>query len=129
MADTGCSQYKIFFNLTTIFFVFAAVMLITGGYIYRRNRIAKNTYEPNTCKVMASSYFEKICKGARFGRSGPCFVPVWTVTYSIVEEILIDATIEHNDAFWTTGDAQNKVDQYEVSAVTVTKQIRCVNKS
>lgn len=114
MCDT---RYTLYFNLTTISLVLAAILLGIGAAIFRSNRIARDTHEENICEVTSSSYYESTCGGGvRFGRNGPCFIPVWMVTYSIVEETHINATVE-KDAYYSTEEAQNKLDQRQVSAM------------
>lgn len=84
--------------------------------LFHDERIAKNTYVENTCEVLESSYYESTCSvGGRFGGTNPCFIPVWMVVYSVVEETRINATIEYMSQ-GSAEDAQTIVDQYQVSA-------------
>lgn len=115
----GCSyklQWDIFASLTIIFALISIGLIAAGVVVYRNERIATNTHEESKCKVMSSSYYQSICRtGNRYGRTRVCFIPVWVVTFSITEETTVNATIEQG-RFWSSQDAQNRLDRNQVSA-------------
>lgn len=87
--------------------------------LYHNDRYAKTIHEENTCEVIASNFFESRCSGSR-GTTFVCFRPFWMVTYSIfedVKDIRINARIEHGGGFRTTAAAENKLNEYQVSAI------------
>ncbi len=115
-------KWSIFIYLVVIFFMAALALYVMGGMIYHKDHYAKSIHVENSCEVIASNYYESKCTGSR-GSTYVCFRPVWLVFYSIsqdVTEIPITAKIEH-DGFRTTADAENNLNQYQVSG-TVTKQ-------
>lgn len=112
-------------SLFSICLIFAPALFISGGITYSLDRAAKNTHKLNTCKVMSSSYYETRCSGHRF--TYVCFRPVWSVTYSVLQddglsESIIDATIEHIGGFRRAAAAEEKRNQYQVSASARDKQ-------
>ncbi len=99
--------------------MFALTLFIAGIIEYTRQQSARDTHEENICEVIASSYYESICRSSgRYGRNGPCFIPVWMVNYSVVEETSINATIQQG-GLWTTEAAQNRLDLYRVCVKTI----------
>ncbi len=81
------------------------------------NRIARNKHEQNLCEVIASSYNGSMCSsGGHFSRTTVCYIPVWKVTYTFVEETCINAIIEHS-GLKTTVAAQNMLHQHQVSGL------------
>lgn len=119
MANTKCTyelQWNICLTLVLISFVGTVALFVTGGMMYHKNQNAKSTYEENSCEVMASNYYESECVGHR-GGTYDCFIPVWLVAYSVfqgVTVIRVDAKIEE-DGRRTTADAENQLNQYQVS--------------
>lgn len=113
----GCTykqKWDIYGSLTFIFLLSATALYIAGGVLYHNDRYEKNTHEPNTCEVISSSYYETRCRSGRYGRTVVCFITVWMVTYSVNEEIRIDAMVQHNGLF-SIEAAQKRLDQHRVS--------------
>lgn len=122
MDNSRCSykfQWDIFKNLVVIFSAAIVGLFICGGIIFQRNNYARTIYEENTCEVIASNYYESRCTASR-GGSYVCFIPTWSVIYSIfddVKEIRVNATIEYS-GFRRISAAEDKLNQYEVSGTS-----------
>lgn len=112
-------QFVVWLNVVMIFFAGAVILYLLGAIMFEREHSAKAIHVENICEVISSYSDQSYCSGGR-GSSYVCYKPVWMVAYSIQEggdEIRVDARIQHG-GFRKAENAQNKLDEYQVSAVS-----------